>query len=152
MKRMSRLMLALLAYGAVVALAGQPADPGPPSPPYPDPGATHTTPDAAAGSGSYMTAPNSRSNTSDNSRLAALLPEGVSSEAACRGINSLNLCAATLHAAQNLNVPFTDLKRKVTAGDRLSAAIHTLKPNVDADAEARRAEDQALSDLQSPRG
>jgi hypothetical protein len=47
---------------------------------------------------------------------------------------------------------FTDLKRKVEAGDRPGAAIHTLKPNVDADAEERRAEDQALSDLQGPRG
>jgi hypothetical protein len=151
MKGTSPLMLGLLACGAAVALAAQPVDPGPP-PGSTDPSATHTTPDAAGGSGSYITAPNSRTNTSDNSRLAALLPEGVSSEAACRGINSLSLCAATLHAAQNLNISFTDLKRKVEAGDRLSAAIHTLKPNVDADAEERRAQDQALSDLQSPRG
>ena len=139
MKGTSRLMLILAACAATVGtVAAQPAEPPPP---------TH---DSTAGA--YMSSPNARTNTTDNSRLGALLPEGVSSEAACRGINSLRLCAATLHAAQNLNVSFTDLKRKVEAGDRLSAAIHTLKPNVDADAEERRAEDQALSDLQEPRG
>lgn len=60
--------------------------------------------------------------------------------------------SAHQNAAQNLNISFTDLKRKVEGGERLSAAIHTLKPNVDADAEARRTEDQARSDLQGPRG
>jgi hypothetical protein len=130
------ILAACAATGGTVA--AQPAEPPPP---------TH---DSTAGS--YMTSPNARTNTTDNSRLGALLPEGVSSEAACRGINSLRLCAATLHAAQNLNVSFTDLKRKVEAGDRLSAAIHTLKPNVDAGAEERRLEDQALSNLQEPRG
>jgi hypothetical protein len=122
----------------VLIVAAQPAEPAPP---------TH---DSTAGA--YMSSPNARTNTTDNSRLGALLPEGVSSEAACRSINSPRLRAAMLHAAQNLNVSFTDLKRKVEAGDRLSAAIHTLKPNVGADAEERHAEDRALSDLQEPRG
>jgi hypothetical protein len=49
-------------------------------------------------------------------------------------------------------VQFSQLKTKVQAGDRLSAAIHTLKPGVDADNEARRAEQQARDDLDAPRG
>ncbi len=132
MRRMSQLMLTLAACAATIAALGaQPAGPA---------AALHDST-----SGAYLTSPDARPNTADSSRLGALWPEGVSSEAACRGINSLNLCAATLHAAQNLNVSFTDLKRKVEAADRLSAAIHALKPHVDADAEARR-------DLQGPRG
>jgi hypothetical protein len=60
--------------------------------------------------------------------------------------------SAHQNAAQNLNISFPDLKRKVEGSERMSAAIHTLKPNVDADAEARSAEDQAWSDLQGARG
>ena len=87
-----------------------------------------------------------------NPRLAALVPRGMTSQGACEGFNSLALCAATLHAAGNLGVEFSQLKTKIEGGDRLSAAIHTLKPAVDADSEAKRAEEQARSDLEAPRG
>jgi hypothetical protein len=98
-------------------------------------------------SGAYTTSPNAAPSRSDNSRLAALIPDGMTSEEVCNGFNSLQLCAATLHAAQNLDLPFSDLKRKVSRGEGLSAAIHTLKPQADARAEERRAKDQAQADL-----
>ena len=69
---------------------------------------------------------------------------------ACRDFTSLDLCAATLHAARNLDIPYADLKRKVTAGNGLDAAIHALKPGADASAEATRAKEQAHKDMRAP--
>ena len=68
---------------------------------------------------------NPSDNATDNARLAAVLPRGMSSQEACRGFTSLDLCAATLHAAQNLNIPFADLKRQVAAGQGLGDAIRS---------------------------
>jgi hypothetical protein len=86
----------------------------------------------------------------DNARLAAVLPRGMSSQQACRGLQSLDLCAATLHAAQNLKIPFVELKRQVAAGQGLDAAIHAVKPAADASAEATRATEQAQRDMRAP--
>jgi hypothetical protein len=91
-------------------------------------------------------------NAADNGRLAAVLPPGMSSQEACRGLKSLDLCAATLHAAQNLNLPFAQLKRQVAAGQGLDAAIHAVRPAADAGAEATRAQEQAQQDMRAPRG
>jgi hypothetical protein len=95
---------------------------------------------------------NPSDNATDNARLAAVLPRGMSSQEACRGFTSLDLCAATLHAAQNLNIPFADLKRQLAAGQGLGAAIHTVKPSADANAEATRAKAQAQQDMRAPHG
>ena len=70
----------------------------------------------------------------------------------CTGFDDVNDCLASLHAAQNLGIPFDTLKAKVTGGRKLRAAIHDLKPGVDAESEARRAEEQAKADLHSPQG
>jgi hypothetical protein len=62
-------------------------------------------------------------------------------------------CAAALHASQNLNIPFPDLKSRLTGGQRLGAAIHELKPGVNAKEQARKAEEQARNDIQGgPQG
>lgn len=122
------------AFSMAVAFA-DPTDPGP------------LTPGQSTNAGSFMTSPDAKTSVSDNSRLAALIPDGMSSNQACNGFKSIELCAATLHAAQNLNLSFSDLKRKVGQGEGLSAAIHTLKPEVDARAEERRAQDQAMADF-----
>jgi hypothetical protein len=110
-----------------------------------DPGPVTTAQSSVAGS--YVTPRGGAASGSDNSRLAALIPQGLTSATACDQFNSIQLCAATLHAAQNLNIPFTDLKRKVAHGEALSSAIHTLKPEADANAEANRAKHQAMSDF-----
>ena len=57
-----------------------------------------------------------------------------------------------MHAAQNLSIPFGDLKSKLTSGQKLGAAIHVLKPEANAPEEATRAESQARSDVSSPPG
>ncbi|MBS0377056.1 MAG: hypothetical protein JSS29_01110 [Proteobacteria bacterium] len=100
--------------------------------------------------GSYTTDP--AATRPGKAGLAALVPPGITPSEACNGFNSVQLCAATLHAAQNLNLNFSDLKHKVAPGESLGAAIHTLRPQADAAAEERRAKAQALQDLQSPQG
>jgi len=134
MKISTQILLGSIAI-ALVSAAGAQTDPGP------------AKPGQSTAAGSYMTSPGAAPSVSDNSRLAALIPEGMTSQTVCQAFKSLQLCAATLHAAQNLNIPFTDLKRKVSQGEGLSAAIHTLKPDADANAEARRAKSQAMSDF-----
>jgi hypothetical protein len=84
--------------------------------------------------------------------LAALVPAGMSTEEACTGFKNVKDCAASLHASQNLNIPFGDLKAKVTSGQGLGDAIHQLKPDVNARAEVKRAEGQAEGDVRTPRG
>jgi hypothetical protein len=86
---------------------------------------------------------------SGNTRLAALVPAGLTPEDACRGFKDLNECSATLHVAQNLNIPFADLKDRVTSGQSLATSIHALKPKADSKREAQRAEEQAREDLRT---
>jgi hypothetical protein len=80
-------------------------------------------------------------------RMASALPPGMSAAQACSGFKDDLECAAALHAAQNLKVPFADLKSRLTQGAKLTGAIHALKPGADAKSEARRAEDQAHADM-----
>ncbi len=86
---------------------------------------------------------------SGNTRLAALVPAGLTPEDACRGFKDLSECSAALHVAQNLDIPFADLKDRVTSGQSLGTAIHALKPKADSRREAQRAEEQAREDLRS---
>jgi hypothetical protein len=90
--------------------------------------------------------------TEAKTRLAAVTPPGMSTEEACMGFKSISACAAAMHAAQNVSVPFGDLKSKLTSGQKLDAAIHALKPGVNAPEEASRAENQARSDVTAPQG
>lgn len=86
---------------------------------------------------------------SGNTRLAALVPAGLTPEDACRGFKDLSECSAALHVAQNLNIPFADLKDRMTSGQSLGTAIHALKPKADSRKEAQRATEQARQDLSS---
>lgn len=85
-------------------------------------------------------------------RLAAVLPPATSRQDACSGFKSGAECLAALHAAQNLGIPFADLKSKLAAGERLTSAVRELKPGADAKAEVRKAEEQAHMDMRQPRG
>jgi hypothetical protein len=77
-------------------------------------------------------------------RLSALLDRNVAMVDAAQGFSDPILFASVVHAADNLNVPFTMLKQRVLAGrTSLLDAIRAVKPNVDAGSEAMRAYDQA---------
>lgn len=84
-----------------------------------------------------------------NTRVASLVPAGMSTKDACIGFQNMAECSAALHAAANLNVPFGDLKSRMIGGMTLLATIHALKPKADARREAHRAEQQANADLRA---
>lgn len=128
---MTRLGFPLLAASAVLLAPLACAQPAPPADPPTVAADRHT------------------SGASGNTRLAALVPAGLTPEDACRGFKDLAECSAALHVAQNLNIPFADLKDRVTSGQSLGAAIRALKPRADARHEAQRAEEQAREDLHS---
>ena len=98
------------------------------------------------------TVQSSESPAAENARLAAIVPAGMSAQEACAGFRSTDECAATLHASQNLGVSFSELKSKVTGGQKLGAAIKALKPDANVKAEVRKAEEQARADVSSPSG
>jgi Rod binding domain-containing protein len=80
-------------------------------------------------------------------RLAAVVPSGMSPQEACAEFRSVEECATALHLAQNINIPFKDLKSRLKNGERVSAIIHDAKPQADPKAEISRAQDQARADL-----
>ena len=155
MQRFLTLIAATAALGlAGLVYAGGPEDQtgaaqrSPAEQPSTDP----TTPYATAPQTDPSAMAQSSVSTLESTRLAAIVPSGMSTQEACAGFRSVEECAATLHASQNLSIPFADLKSRVTGGTKLGAAIHQLKPNANVKAEVRKAEDQARSDTRSPQG
>jgi hypothetical protein len=82
-----------------------------------------------------------------SSRLQSLLPAGTNLTDAASGFKNLGQFVAAVHVSHNLDIPFNDLKDKMTSGDNLGKAIKELDPNVKAKAEAKKAEKQSKSDL-----
>jgi hypothetical protein len=107
---------------------------------------------SSAQSGAVISATAQSEAPEPNTRLAAAVPAGMSAQQACAGFKGVRQCATALHAAQNLDIVFADLKSKLTAGERLTAAVKELKPGVDAKAEVQKAEQQAGMDLGAPPG
>ena len=136
MKRIAFPLVTAIAVSLAPLAFAQPA-------PQPEPGpAPSADPPAAAET-------QQASPASANTRLAALVPAGLTPEDACRGFKDLSECSAALHVAQNLNIPFADLKDRMTSGQSLGTTIHALKPKADSRREAQRAEEQAREDLHS---
>jgi hypothetical protein len=82
-------------------------------------------------------------------RLKPLLPEGADPRYLAKGFVELKEFVATVRASNNLKVPFGDLKHKMADGStkELQKAIHELKPDADAKAEAKKASEQAKQDI-----
>jgi hypothetical protein len=112
--------------------------------PASDPGAQYSPPPAPPAQTPSMGA------ATANTHLAALVPQGMTSEQACAGFSNTTDCALVLHIAQNLNISFSDLKGKLASGQSLSAALSAMKPGVDTQAEITKAEAQARSDVAGP--
>jgi hypothetical protein len=88
-----------------------------------------------------------------HTRIKPLLNRGTDLEIASQGFRDGEQFATVAHAARNTEVPFMVLKHRVlNEGQSLTAAIRTSKPDVNAAAEARRAREQAKSDLASLAG
>lgn len=86
-----------------------------------------------------------------NARLQKLLPAEWTPQRACDGFGDLGGCVAALHVASNLDIPFADLKARMTGADSttLGGAIRELKPDADAGRAQREAETQARHDLRA---
>ena len=83
-----------------------------------------------------------------SSRLAGKLPAGTNLQQAADGFKNLGEFVSAVHVSNNLGISFfDDLKPLIVNGDSLGDAIHTLKPDVDATAEAKRAQKQAKKEL-----
>jgi hypothetical protein len=78
--------------------------------------------------------------------LRVRLPEGTDMLAAAGGFRRLELFVATVHASNNLVIPFFELKRRiVNDGMTLGQAIQDIRPKSRYWSEARRAEDDAAA-------
>jgi hypothetical protein len=81
-------------------------------------------------------------------RLKPVLNKGTNMTIAAEGFRSAEEFATVAHAARNTEVPFMVLKHRVlTEGKSLAKAIRESKPDINANAEVRRARDEARSDL-----
>jgi hypothetical protein len=81
-------------------------------------------------------------------RLKPVLNKGADMTIAAEGFRSAEEFATVAHAARNTEVPFMVLKHRVlTEGKSLAKAIRESKPDIDANAEVRRARAEARSDL-----
>lgn len=81
------------------------------------------------------------------SRLGSMLPSGMSLTEAASGFKNLGQFVAAVHVSHNLDIPFSDLKSKMTSGDSLGKAIHTLKPEANSKAESKKADKEAKEDI-----
>ena len=86
-------------------------------------------------------------NTKLHDGLAKLLPAGTDLQATAAGFRNLGEFVAAVHVSSNLGIPFADLKTKLMAGDSLGDAIHALRPEADAQVEARKARSRAENDI-----
>lgn len=80
--------------------------------------------------------------------VQGLLPTGMTLEAASAGFKNRGQFIAALHVSKNLNIPFADLKTKMTGdnSESLGKSIHALKPGLtpeEVKSETKKAEKQA---------
>jgi hypothetical protein len=78
-----------------------------------------------------------------SSNLTKLLPEGTVFQDASAVFKNMGQFVAAVHVSKNLGIPFADLKVKIMDGDSLGAAVKSLRPKSDSDAEVKKAEKQA---------
>ena len=81
-------------------------------------------------------------------RIQDLLPKGMPIATAEDGFKNEGQFIAALHVSQNLNIPFDQLKAKMTGSnsESLGKSIHDIKPTLTQDQannEAKKAEQQA---------
>lgn len=81
-------------------------------------------------------------------KLQTLLP-GANLESASAGFRNLGEFVAAAHVSHNLNIPFDQLKDRITGTNAVSLgrAIHELKPEANANAEAKKASLSADADM-----
>jgi hypothetical protein len=91
-------------------------------------------------------------NTALKSKVQGMLPPGTDLKTAASDFKNEGQFIAALHVSKNLNIPFDQLKAKMTGTNPMSLgqAIHDLKPNLsekDSEKEAQQAEKEARADI-----
>jgi hypothetical protein len=83
------------------------------------------------------------------SKLESLLPAGTNLQDAASGFKNFGQFVAAVHVANNLGIPFDQLKNKLvgTGSESLGKAIHDLRPDINGKAEAKKAHKQADADI-----
>ena len=81
-------------------------------------------------------------------KVESMLPRGTSLKTAASGFKNQGQFIAALHVSKNLNIPFNELKARMTGPNAMSLgqAVHVLRPNTperQARQEAKLAEKQA---------
>ena len=84
-----------------------------------------------------------------SSKLKDMLPSDLTPQQACAGFKTLEQCITTIHVAQNLKLPFADLKAKTTGKGSigLQKAIEQMAANANAKNELKKAKKQAGEDM-----
>jgi hypothetical protein len=90
-------------------------------------------------------------NTNLASRLQSLFPAGTDLQQESTGFRNLGQFVAAAHVSHNLDIPWTDLKTKMTGDhpESLGKAISELKPAADAKTEAAKAAQEASDDMKN---
>jgi len=81
-----------------------------------------------------------------SSKLSAMLPAGTTAQDAATGFKNVREFAEAVHVAHDLNIPFDQIKTKVSSGQSLDQAVKDLKPGVDK-SELKRAKEEAKDDM-----
>lgn len=89
-----------------------------------------------------------------SSRLQGLLPPGTNLQDASKGFKNLGQFVAAVHVSHNLNIPFDQLKAKMTGPSPVSLgkSIQELQPSANAKAEVKKAEKEAAQDIRETKG
>jgi hypothetical protein len=143
--------LAVLTVLTGAMALGQSRVPGPGTPSLAPPARSSGEPDAGTMNGMQMKSIDQvlQDDPKLSAKLKAMLPPELSPQQACGGFKTLEQCITAIHIAQNLKLPFADLKTKTT-GKRsvgLQKAIEQMAASVNAKEEARKAKKQASEDM-----
>jgi hypothetical protein len=115
----------------------------------PSMGNTPSSHSVSASSPTSLLSTNTKLASTLQDRLGSMLPSGMSLTDAASGFKNLGQFVASVHVSHNLDIPFSDLKSKMTDGDNLGKAIHELKPDANAKSEAKKANKEAKTDLKA---
>ena len=120
------------------------------------PSAVHGSNNTSTHSGASQLSVGDRisNNTGLSTRIQPLIPAGMTLQTASAGFKNQGLFIAALHVSHNLNIPFDQLKAKLTGpgAESLGKAIHDLRPNLDkhtVKSDVKVAHRQAEADLKA---
>ncbi len=86
-----------------------------------------------------------------SAKIQEMLPADLTPQQACAGFKTLEQCVTAAHLAQNLKLPFADLKAKTTGKGSvgLHKAIEQMAVTANAKDELKKAKKQAADDMKN---